>query len=88
MNRKLESPAIQDNGGSRSGGDRRQNEKPFAGEEKRSGRDRRRGVDRRSGKYWNGGCIERRDAFRKRSEKSSLKINEQPSPISTFTVDA
>jgi len=69
---------IQDNGGSRSGQDRRQNKIVFQGEEKRSGDERRQKEDRRSGltrrqtpdrrninPYWDGSRIERRDAFRK-----------------------
>ena len=70
---------IPDNGGTRSGQDRRRiEENAFQGEEKRSGTDRRTGNDRRSGLtrrqtpdrrnkngYWNGSRIERRDAFRK-----------------------
>ena len=83
MNKMQGPPVMQDKGGSRSGRDRRQNQEPFPGEEKRSGRDRRLGGDRRSGlarrrkpdrrtgKYWDGNCIERRDAFRARFEKSS-----------------
>lgn len=71
---------MRDNGGSRSGRDRRQKREPFRGEEKRSGRERRsvgdrrsgparrRKPDRRTGKYWDGSCIERRDAFRARFE--------------------
>jgi len=70
--------AVLDNGGTRSGIDRRQQNSIYSGEEKRSGRDRRRGFDRRSGlsrrkttdrRYsnncWDGSRIERRDAFRK-----------------------
>ena len=69
---------ITDNGGTRSGQDRRKNINAFQGEEKRSGKDRREGSDRRSGStrrqtpdrrnqdmYWDGNRIERRDAFRK-----------------------
>lgn len=69
---------IPDNGGSRSGQDRRKIKKAFQGENKRSGKDRRKGDDRRSGltrrqtpdrrnqdAYWDGSRIERRDAFRK-----------------------
>ena len=69
---------ILDNGGTRSGRDRRRPNAIHPGEEKRSGRDRRRGFDRRSGlsrrtttdrrysnNYWDGSRIERRDAFRK-----------------------
>jgi hypothetical protein len=69
---------IRDNGGSRSGQDRRQNKRVFHGEDKRSGEERRQTKDRRSGltrrqkpdrrntsPYWDGSRIERRDAFRK-----------------------
>ena len=69
---------IEDKGGTRSGGDRRQNKAPYEGVERRSGRDRRKGFDRRSGLarrripdrrsengLWDGSCIERRDIFRK-----------------------
>lgn len=69
---------VLDNGGTRSGIDRRQQNSNHPGEERRSGRDRRRGFDRRSGlarrkntdrrysnNYWDGSRIERRDAFRK-----------------------
>jgi len=74
-----EEVSIPDNGGTRSGQDRREIEKKaFHGDEKRSGSDRRAGRDRRSGPtrrqtpdrrnkdgYWDGSRIERRDAFRK-----------------------
>ena len=69
---------IQDNGGSRSGQDRRQNKIAIQGDDKRSGDERRQTEDRRSGlsrrqttdrrnknPYWDGSRIERRDAFRK-----------------------
>lgn len=69
---------IPDNGGTRTGQDRRKNAKPFQGEDKRSGKDRREGRDRRTGltrrqkpdrrnqdTYWDGSRIERRDALRK-----------------------
>ena len=69
---------IQDNGGSRSGQDRRKNKMEFQGEDKRSGDERRQTEDRRGGltrrqtpdrrninPYWDGSRIERRDAFRK-----------------------
>ena len=69
---------IPDQGGARSGKDRRQNEAPFEGNERRTGRDRRRGFDRRSGierrrstdrrdgRYFRDGeLVERRDAFRR-----------------------
>ena len=70
---------ILDNGGTRSGGDRRQLSETWTGSERRSGRDRRRGYDRRTGLprrrtperrsenryYWNGTAVERRDAYRK-----------------------
>ena len=70
---------IHDNGGTRSGKDRRQNPKTFQGEEQRAGKDRRQEEDRRNGLsrrktpnrrntnlYWDDSRIERRDAFRKR----------------------
>ena len=69
---------IEDKGGTRSGGDRRQDHTPYEGIERRSGRDRRKGFDRRSGLarrrisdrrstngHWDGSCIERRDVFRR-----------------------
>lgn len=71
---------IRDNGGTRSGAERRQKEVPFEGTERRSGRDRRRipdrraGIDRRQSEdrrserfFWDGRKVERRDAFRKRT---------------------
>jgi hypothetical protein len=69
-----EDQEIPDQGGSRSGNDRRQNPEPFEGSERRTGRDRRRGFDRRSGierregRYFRDGeLVERRDVFRRRS---------------------
>jgi hypothetical protein len=69
---------VEDMGGTRSGQERRQKKEQLSGAERRSGRDRRRGFDRRSDierrrsddrrdrqAFWNGGPIERRDAFRK-----------------------
>ena len=69
---------IQDNGGARSGKDRRQDKIAFQGDDKRSGDERRQTEDRRSdltrrqtpdrrniNPYWDGSRIERRDAFRK-----------------------
>lgn len=69
---------IKDNGGTRSGVDRRRSAADFDGDDRRSGRDRRRGFDRRSGIdrrratdrrsrrfFWEGDLIERRDAFRR-----------------------
>jgi hypothetical protein len=78
---------IRDNGGSRSGQDRRQGKTAFQGEDKRSGEERRQTKDRRSGltrrhtpdrrstnPYWDGSRIERRDAFRKgQSDKKQPK---------------
>lgn len=71
---------IQDQGGTRSGRERRQSTAPRDGAERRSGRDRRRGFDRRSGierrrasdrrsgRYFRDGeMVERRDAFRRRA---------------------
>ena len=79
---------IQDNGGSRSGQDRRQNKIAFQGDDKRSGDERRQTEDRRSdvtrrqtpdrrniNPYWDGSRIERRDAFRK-----GLSGNKQRKP--------
>lgn len=78
MDKTDEDVAIHDNGGSRSGKDRRQNQVTFQGEERRFGEDRRHQDDRRSGltrrqkvdrrnttPSWDGSRIERRDAFRK-----------------------
>ena len=78
MGVKKEGGKIHDNGGARSGKERRHNTEGFSGGEKRSGKDRRRGSDRRGGLtrrntpdrrntdlYWDGSRIERRDAFRK-----------------------
>jgi hypothetical protein len=69
---------IKDNGGTRSGMERRRKAGEFEGTDQRSGRDRRRGFDRRSGIdrrrstdrrsrrfFWDGGFIERRDALRR-----------------------
>ena len=69
---------VLDNGGTRSGDDRRQLGDPYPDTERRSGGDRRRGYDRRTGLprrrmperrsgnryYWNGTAVERRDAYR------------------------
>jgi len=76
--KKGEQIIIKDRGGTRAGTDRRKNQQPCDGIEKRSGRDRRKGFDRRSGlarrrtpdrrdinRRWDGSCIERRDSFRK-----------------------
>lgn len=81
---ELETPSpggleIQDQGGARSGRERRQTTEPRDGDERRSGKDRRRGFDRRSGierrrssdrrngRYFRDGeMVERRDAFRRR----------------------
>jgi hypothetical protein len=69
---------LKDNGGTRSGVERRTAGGEIEGNDRRSGRDRRRGFDRRSGIdrrrasdrrsqrfFWEGGHIERRDAFRR-----------------------
>jgi hypothetical protein len=71
---------IQDQGGARSGRERRQSSESFDGSERRSGRDRRRGFDRRAGierrrfndrrdgRYFRDGeSVERRDVFRRRT---------------------
>ena len=83
MNETQEDSNIHDNGGSRSGNERRQNLEPFLGEDQRSGSDRRNGLDRRSGRarrktpdrrdaqHWDGSLVERRDAFRKKQNHSS-----------------
>jgi hypothetical protein len=73
-----EQPPIKDQGGERSGRERRQKSEPFEGNERRSGRQRRRGFDRRSGierrrssdrrngRYFRDGeLVERRDVFRR-----------------------
>ena len=78
MSKKGAAIIIKDRGGTRIGTDRRKNEQPYDGAEKRSGRDRRKGFDRRSGlarrrapdrrdsnSRWDGSSIERRDSFRK-----------------------
>lgn len=78
MDQMDEEVTIHDNGGARSGNDRRQNQETFQGEERRLGEDRRHQDDRRSGltrrqkpdrrnttPSWDGNRIERRDAFRK-----------------------
>jgi hypothetical protein len=75
-------PQIQDQGGTRSGRERRQNLEPIDGSERRTGRDRRRGFDRRSGierrrsndrrdgRYFRDGeLVERRDAFRRHTNE-------------------
>jgi hypothetical protein len=57
-------PEINDNGGTRSGADRRQFSNKGYTPERRSGRDRRGGIDRRSKKsIRDGKAIERREAF-------------------------
>jgi len=74
----LEYSRIKDNGGTRSGVDRRQAHREKDISERRSGRDRRRGFDRRartdrrrtndrrlSGNFWDGEIIERRESLRK-----------------------
>ncbi len=76
MHEAQEEYVSHDNGGSRSGKDRRHNLEPYRGKDNRSGKERRSGVDRRgnpvfrktpergSSRYWNGKWVERRDAFR------------------------
>lgn len=83
MDEAQENSVLHDNGGSRSGKDRRHNLEPYQGEDQRSGSDRRSGVDRRSGQircktpdrrsgmYWNGNWVERRDALRGKQSQSS-----------------
>ena len=82
MSHMQRDPVIHDNGGSRSGKDRRQNIAPYEGPDNRSGKDRRKGGDRRSGRarrrvpdrrgggLWNVNLVERRDAFRNRTDDS------------------
>jgi hypothetical protein len=53
---------IKDNGGMRTGGERRQTTEAAEGTDRRTGRDRRRGFDRRSG-------IDRRRATDRRSRR-------------------
>ncbi len=75
-------PQIQDQGGGRSGRERRQNSEPIDGSERRSGRDRRRGFDRRGGIerrrsndrrnsrfFRDGELVERRDVFRRHTNE-------------------
>jgi hypothetical protein len=75
---ELEFSRIKDNGGTRSGIDRRQAPGEYDSSERRSGRDRRRGFDRRARtdrrrttdrrlgeNFWDGEIIERRESFRK-----------------------
>lgn len=54
---------LSDRGGTRSGEDRRKNDLPYDGNDRRSGRDRRRGFDRRSG-------IDRRRILDRRNERT------------------
>jgi len=95
LNEMPEDAVIRDNGGSRCGKERRQNLKPFLDVEKRSGRDRRTGSDRRHGlprrqtpdrrngrRFWDGGWVERRDAFR-HSHKQRALTSGQPSDKTT-----
>ena len=76
MSYSFEEVPIQDNGGTRSGNERRLGRLSYQGPERRSGQDRRRGFDRRAGLdrrrsadrrrgRWDGTSIERRDIFRK-----------------------
>ncbi len=58
---------INDNGGTRSGNDRRQKNVIYVGLDRRRGRDRRSGSDRREGSMQRTG-IERRDIYRKKSQ--------------------
>jgi len=61
----MSSTIITDNGGRRSGIDRRQFSYYEHIPERRSGKDRRNGNDRRSSEYKHMGIIERRDTFLK-----------------------
>jgi len=78
-----EPPQDQDQGGMRSGRERRKGSEPHEGSERRSGRDRRRGFDRRSGierrrsngrrngRYFrDGDLVERRDVFRRHIQEN------------------
>ena len=58
---------INDNGGTRSGKDRRQQNMIYVGSDRRNGRDRRSGHDRREGAIQRTG-IERRDINRNKSQ--------------------
>ncbi len=58
---------INDNGGTRSGKDRRQKNMIYVGSDRRNGRERRSGNDRREGAIQRTG-IERRDINRKKSQ--------------------
>jgi hypothetical protein len=73
---------LEDNGGMRTGSERRQTVRLFEGSDRRTGRDRRRGFDRRSGidRRWaadrlsrrlfrDGESVERRDALRRLSDE-------------------
>ncbi len=63
---------INDNGGTRSGADRRQSPNVDYTPDLRSGKDRRSGVDRRYGQRLRGGqAIERREVFRMMLKKNS-----------------
>ena len=76
---ELEFIRIKDNGGARSGIDRRQTPGESDNSERRSGQDRREGFDRRAGidrrrandrrlshSFWEGEIIERRESLRKK----------------------
>jgi len=76
---ELEFIRIRDNGGARSGIDRRQTPGESDSSERRSGRDRREDFDRRAGidrrrtndrrlshSFWEGEIIERRESLRKK----------------------
>jgi hypothetical protein len=76
---EIEFIRIKDQGGTRSGAERRQTPGDNESCERRDGRDRRRGFDRRagidrrrtnnrrmSGNFWDGEIIERRESFRKK----------------------
>jgi hypothetical protein len=56
---------IKDNGGSRSGGDRRKHKSMGRNPERRTGQERRSGIDRRNGPRYRGElAVERRDTFK------------------------
>ncbi len=56
---------INDNGGTRSGGDRRKSKSMGRNPERRTGQERRSGIDRRNGQIIRGElAVERRDTFK------------------------
>ena len=56
---------IKDNGGTRSGGDRRKSKSMGRNPERRTGQERRNGIDRRNGPRYRGEmAVERRDTLK------------------------